>query len=298
MKYPALVLASCGALALGACAFTQPSTDTGTEMSSASSVMETPDVSYTGVIGELGVSIYMQGTHKLSLEDGRFIILESNTLDLNNYLDRNVSVTGSSRPTVEEGGIILRVQKVSPVDASSSVSSMTTTGSSLSSVSSDASSSSSSKSSVVSSAVSSRVVSSLATVSSVSSASASDAKVQTMAKANLAAANWTQKFCSRQTAFCIPVHKNWWFKSFGATSTFLEHMEVGPQEIENLNDGPLSINVVSGSISNDGQVVAQGGDTVGYRTWSNDRHIEIRGPSALSEAVRYMTQNLAASAAQ
>ena len=139
-------------------------------------------------------------------------------------------------------------------------------------------------------------------LSAFSSSSALDAKTQTMAKANLAAANWTQKYCSSQIGFCVPVHKNWWFTSFGATSSFLAHVEVGPEELQNLGDGPLAINVVAGSITtagvSDGQVVSRGSDTVGYRVWSNDRHIEIRGPVALAEAIRYMTQNLAASAVQ
>lgn len=310
MKYPALTLAACASLVLGACTFTMPS-DTGSDSSSSSSEAETQNVSYTGVIGELGVSIYMQGTHKLTLEDGRFILLESNTLDLNNYLDRTVLVTGASRPTVEDGGIILRVQTVSTIGRSSAVSSDASsgTGSSVSSSVSTSSTASSlmaassvasvKSSAAASSKASSAAASSVAMASS-SSADANAAKVQTMAKASMAAASWTQKYCSSQIGFCVPIHKNWWFTSFGATSSFLAHVEVGPEQLENLGDGPLAINVVAGSISaagvTDGQVSVQGSDTVGYRAWSNDRHIEIHAPSALAEAIRYMTQNLSASA--
>ncbi len=306
MKHSAAILALGSALVLGACSFA-PSTPSETESSSSSvsseSVIE--DVSYTGTIHELGVSIYMQGTHKLTLENGQFLILESNSLDLNNYLERSVRVTGDVRPTVEEGGMIMRVETVSTMEQSSdgSVSSDMGESSVSSTASSSVASGIASKSSF-SSIPSTASISSIPRISSAaqSSADAVSAKVQTMAKANLAVANWTQKFCSRQTAFCIPVHKNWWFKSFGATSTYLEHMEVGPQELENLGDGPLSINVVSGSINgtgkSDGQVVTEGGDTVGYRAWSNDRHIEVRAPSILAEAVRYITQNIAAAPVQ
>jgi len=312
MKSTALTFAVCSVLVLGACSFGTAPTDTGSDSSSSSAQSEMRDVSYTGVIGELGVSIYMQGTHKLTLEDGRFIILESNTLDLNNYMDRTVRVTGDARSTVEEGGIIVRVSSVATLQGvTSSVSSVSTSSGSssmsssvVSSVSSSIATNSSSKAAVASSIRSSVAASSVAAVSSAAASSetnALDAKTQVMAKANLSAANWTQKYCSNQIGFCVPVHRNWWFKSFGATSSFLAHVEISPEELEKLGDGPLAINVVAGSITSagvsDGQVSAQGSDTIGYRSWSNDRHIEIRGPSALAEAVRYMTQNLAASAA-
>lgn len=311
MKHSALVLAACAPLLLGACSLSQTPSDDGSGGSGASSEAVTRNVTYEGVISELGVSIYMQGTHKLTLEDGRFVILESSTLDLNNYMDRAVRVTGDERATVEEGGLILRVTSVTTLQGrSSSSSSQTSTGSSLSSsgssvssvMQSSNSSVSSSRSSAVSSGRSSAAVSSVASAaSSVSSVTdANAAKVQAMAKANMSAANWSQKYCSNQIGFCVPVHKNWWFTSFGATSSFLAHVEVGPEELQNLGDGPLAINVVAGSIGTagvtDGLVTSQGSDTVGYRAWSNDRHIEIRGPSALAEAIRYMTQNLGASA--
>ncbi len=309
MKQSAAILALCSTVALGACAFNVAPENEGAASSSSSvsseSVIE--DVSYTGIIRELGVSIYMQGTHKLVLENGQFLILESTSLDLNNYLERSVRVTGDVRPTVEEGGMIMRVETVSAMEQSSE-SSMSSNDSESSAQSTEATSLSSraatsiaSSRAAASSIASSREAASVAAASSVSQ-DASNAKVQAMAKANIAAANWTEKFCSRQTAFCIPVHKNWWFKSFGATSTYLEHMEVGPQELENLGDGPVSINVVSGSINgtgkSDGQVVTEGSDSVGYRAWSNDRHIEVRAPSVLAEAVRYITQNIAAAPVQ
>lgn len=297
MKQPFAILALCGTLLLGACSWNNAPSDTDSS-SSTSSESVVRDVSYTGIIRELGVSIYMQGTHKLALDNGQFLILESSTLDLNNYLDRAVRVTGDVRPTVEEGGMIMRVNAVSAVEMSSASSdeSMSSDGSS----SSDTSSASSIASAAASSrqAVSSRAASSIAAASSSLTTDANLAKAQAMAKVNMGAANWTQQYCSKQIGFCAPVHKNWWFTSFGATSTYLAHVEISTEELHTLGDGPLSINVVSGSISNDGQVVTQGVETVGYRTWSNDRHIEVRGPSVLAEAIRYITQNIAAAPVQ
>lgn len=295
MKQSAAILALCGSLALGACSFNAPASDDSASSSSASSESVIEDVSYTGVINELGVSIYMQGTHKLTLENGQFLILESSTLDLNNYLGRSVRVTGDVQPTVEEGGMIMRVETVSTMEQSSEESSESSDTADSSSESSIASATSSKE--AATNIASSRAAASVAAASSAST-DASDAKAQAMAKANMGTANWTQQYCSKQMGFCAPIHKNWWFTSFGATSTYLAHVEVSSEELEVLGDGPLSINVVSGSISNDGQVVTQGSETVGYRTWSNDRHIEVRAPSILAEAVRYITQNIAAAPVQ
>lgn len=296
MKNSVAILALGSTLVLGACNFAPPApSDSETSSSSTSSQSTIEDVSYTGTIQELGVSIYMQGTHKLILENGQFLILESNALDLNNYLGRSVRVTGDVSPTVEEGGMIMRVETVSAMEQSSDESSVSSNGSG-SSVSSAAASMASSRA-AVSSIASSRAAASVAAASS-ASADAVSAKAQAMAKVNMGAASWTQQYCSKQIGFCAPIHKNWWFTSFGATSTYLAHVEVSSEELQALGDGPLSINVVSGSIANDGQVVTQGGDTVGYRTWSNDRHIEVRAPSVLAEAVRYITQNIAAAPVQ
>ncbi len=301
MKQSAAILALCSTVALGACSFNAAPSDDGTSSSSSvSSASVVQDVSYTGVIRVLGASIYMQGTHKLVLDNEQFLILESNSLDLNNYLGRTVRVTGDVSPTVEEGGMIMRVETVSAMEQSSEMSASSDISESSVDSSSSAASIASSRA-AVSSIASSRAVSSIAAASS-ASVIAVDAKAQTMAKANMGAASWTQKYCSKQIGFCAPIHKNWWFTSFGATSTYLAHVEVGPEELQTLGDGPLSINVVSGSINgtgkSDGQVVTEGGDSVGYRAWSNDRHIEVRAPGILSEAVRYITQNIAAAPVQ
>jgi len=301
MKHPLALLTLCGTLLLGACSWNAAPADSASSSSSSSETV-IRDVSYTGVIRELGVSIYMQGTHKLDLDNGQFVILESSTLDLNNYLDRAVRVTGDIRPTVEEGGMIMRVDSVSAVETSSDSSESSDTSDSASSMEISSASSALSVATVSSRQASSVRVASSAPAASSAVTDANLLKAQTMAKANMGAANWTQQYCSKQIGFCAPVHKNWWFVSFGATSTYLAHVEVGPEELNALGDGPLAINVVAGSIGtsgkSDGQISADGSDTVGYRAWSNDRHIEVRGPSVLAEAIRYMTQNIAAAPVQ
>lgn len=102
---------------------------------------------------------------------------------------------------------------------------------------------------------------------------------------------WTQRYCSTHVGFCVPIHKNWWFLSFGATSGFLWHVEVGAQEIHNMGEGPISINLVSGAGA-DGTVRVEGDTVIGVRAFDGARHIEIRAPLSLETAVRFMTQGV------
>ena len=111
------------------------------------------------------------------------------------------------------------------------------------------------------------------------------------------AGEWTQQYCSTHIGFCIPVHKNWWFKSFGTTTSYLWHVELGPEELQNLGDGPLVVNLLSGALSGaaDTEVKMQGNSAVGYRAWTDNRHFEISAPVELQAAVQHITANLAAS---
>ena len=119
-----------------------------------------------------------------------------------------------------------------------------------------------------------------------------------MAKDNLATNLWTQQYCSKTAGYCLSVHKNWYFKSFGATSTTLWHVEVGSQEINNIGEGPVSVNLVSGTVESaggtDGQVTSKNGGVVGYKAWTDNRHFEILGPSNLQAAISYMLGSLKA----
>ncbi len=118
-----------------------------------------------------------------------------------------------------------------------------------------------------------------------------------MAKQNMAAASWTQEYCSQGYAFCIPVHKNWWFSSFLGGGSIIT-VEVGPDEILASGDGPLKVSLQSGTAASmqaaDGDVRVQGDMVYGYRDWTDNRHFVVSAPASLEAAVRYITQNIAA----
>ncbi len=278
------------------------------EEEQTSSVAETKNVIYRGTLLPLGASIYMEGTHRLELEDGRFVLLEANGLILDEYLAMDVEVFGATRPTTEGGGIIMRVERIAEfVESSVAVSSEAMTSSSSSTMSSAPISvapaiPSSAPVAVSRASVAPVVPSSAPVVSSVppapvsSSSAATDAvsiRAATMAKANMDAANWTQQYCSSHTGFCFPVHKNWWYTSFGATSSSQWHVELSSEELVALGDGPISVVLVSGAAPvADGQVTVENGIATGIRAWTNNRHFVISAPSALETAVRYITQEL------
>jgi hypothetical protein len=344
MNRTSLLLAT-SLLTLSACTFGGSPTDqtnssASSESSSTSSLEETQNVLYTGTVEKQGVSIFMEGTHRLRLEDGRFILLESETVDLGSYIGQKVEVFGAVRPTVEHGGLIMRVTRVTSLEASSSSSAVTDTifcggiaafpcpdgmqcvddpedscdpnngGADCGGICVPASSSSVSSVSSIASSKSSVTVSSVAAVSSVSSIAATSsiastpsssdwqgsadltAKAAVMAKDNLAPENWTRQYCSSNIGYCFPVHKNWWFKSFGATSTTFWHVEVGPSEMFNLGEGPLTVDLLSGNAASDGAVTVSGNSVTGVRIWTGGRHIEIRGPANLEAAIRYITEQL------
>ena len=120
-----------------------------------------------------------------------------------------------------------------------------------------------------------------------------EARAELMAKDNLDPSNWTQQYCSSHIGFCLKVHKNWWYKSFGTTTSSLWHVELNTEDIQNLGDGPIAINLVSGGAgSDDGTTKVDGDRVVGYRAWTEDRHFEISGPLMLQAAIEYTTKNL------
>ena len=255
----------------------------------------TEDVTYEGTLEPAGISIYMEGSHRLMLLGNDFLLLESEDVDLEAYEGELVSVFGDVRPTVEAGGQIMTVERIERLNQEeSSASSSSEEEESSSSVSVVTSSV---QASVVSSAASS-VVSSVAVSSAgIGATDAVQARAALMAKDDTSPSLWTQQYCTSHIGFCIPVHKNWWFKSFGTTTNYLWHVEMGPEELQNLGDGPLVLNLLSGSLEAkdvaDGAVVTQGDYVVGYRAWTDNRHFEISGPANLKTAVTYMTKSLA-----
>ncbi len=322
IKHSTLLIAS-AVLLLGGCSLVEiETTDNTGDESSASSASEelfreTSNVTYTGIVQPAGISIYMQGSHRLSLLGGKFILLESDAVDLNGYVNEEVQIYGSLRPTVEAGGMIMRVERIvllSEQNSSGTSSSMNSSESTSSDSTSSGASFSvqssieeSSFSSMQSAAVSSihSVTSSRSTssqdVSQISSQSskASDQspafleRLEVMVRQDYATQHWTQKYCTSHVGFCVPVHRNFWFKSFGATETSLWHVEISSEPVENLFDGPIVMELLPESMTSmDGTVLSENGTVVAYKEWTFGRHFRITASDKLTQAVTYMMQNI------
>ena len=243
-------------------------------------IMETGNVSYEGTLYPSGISIYMQGTHRLDMDTNTVLLLESEMVDLEKYTGDDVRVFGSVRPTVEEGGMIMRVERVEMVGEEEEVEEEPEELMEQEKMEEEAS-----------------VDGAEVRSSSVPSSNPPDsAKVALMVEEDFTDAEWTQRYCSLHIGFCVPVHRNWWYKSFGATTSSLWHVEVGPEAVEVLGDGPLLINLFSDALeeigAEDGQIVTHGNFVVGYREWSGDRHIEVSAPEELRVAVEYITSHI------
>lgn len=296
-------------LGLTACNFGSDATS-GTDASSSSSSEDSADVvthnvSYEGTIDTLGMSIYQQGTHKLLLENGQFVLLESTDVNLNlsTYLGKRVEIRGSLQPTVEAGGMLLRAEEVIILDVGSASSdasetsegTMTMESSSSALTSSVPSSGSSSRNSPSSTPV---AASSSQASSQAPSTNAMEEQNALLAKQSYDAALWTQKYCTSHIAFCVPVHKNWYYKSFGATTNNLWHVEMGMIDIAELGDGAIVINLVSGTSSSmqaqDGQIKTQGSDVIGFKDWQDGTHFEIIADARLKVAVSHMLTHISA----
>ena len=293
----------------------------GSQMSSESSsandaLPETHNVSYTGTVEVADAATASQGTHQLRLQDGRAVMLSSTLLALEDYVSLEVVVFGAVRPTTDGSGVAMRVESVtvlSPMSSSETSSSFSeeqssSEESSVSSVAAQQPSSAAAVSSVVATvsskasvaSSSSSVVKSSVAAAPVSSAAgvsaALDAKVKAMAKEDIAASRWTQQYCTSHIGFCVAVHKNWWFTSFGTSGSALWHLEVSNGEIAGLGDGPVVVNLMPGSVessgASDGAVTEKNGFVIAYRSWKDNTHFEISAPSALKSAVSYMAQSI------
>ena len=276
------------------------SSSRGSSSSAGSSLADeqpaTAHVSYEGIVEPLGASIYMQGTHRLLLPGDRFLLLESDIVDLNSVLGEEVRVFGAARPTVEGGNTLVRVERIERLVLPSSSSSFSLVVSSekgpfISSVASSSFAQVSSADFAASSAVSVEPPSSVPNVSDVSDIEKK--KIALMAKERTDDGQWTQQYCSNHVRFCIPVHRNWWYKSFGTTTSTLWHIEIGPEPLSQLGDGPLVLNLLPGDVpSEDRSVDDRGAYVVGYRAWSEGRHFEVSAPKELAGAVRFITEHL------
>ena len=344
----------------------QSSSSSSASEASSSQTPVTHNVTYTGRVEVLGISIYQQASHKLVLDDDRFILLtpSDQNIDLNRYVGQTVEVTGSVSPTVEGGGTIMSVEMVTllapqsssaatgslsvrkfcggiaaiPCDAgltciddpndscdpkaggadcggicvpSEAVNSSSAASAVMSAEASKALTASSSTSKQpASSASSARVVaasssSSSSSVAAVSSSTPLDSnnpndverelRIVSMAKQNYAAGLWTQKYCTSHIGFCVPVHKNWFYTSFGSKVSSLWHVEFGMAAIENPGDGVIMLDLLGNPSTSahgtDGQVTVSGSRVIGYRDWQGN-HFEVVADARLKAAVEYMTSHI------
>ncbi|MEK7218597.1 MAG: hypothetical protein AAB728_03990, partial [Patescibacteria group bacterium] len=208
------ILTACGST------FNSSLLPSGGESSSSEEILDLAapeELTYQGTVETLPVSSVPEATHRLSLGEGLYLFLRSDTVDLNEYLDQEVRVKGVVRATVEGDADLMRVSYAETILAEASSSSLENGTSSSSDVSSaeDASSvpapsaSSASRSSVRPEAASSAspiaVGGDTSSVGSRSSATASTEQEIEMTKASADASLWTQKYCSTHIGFCIPV---------------------------------------------------------------------------------------------
>ncbi len=283
-------------LAIAACTGQPPRDDSGSAVSSSassayssSSIRETHNVAYEGVVRPAGISIYMEGTHRLSLENGKFVLLESESVDLNGYVDERVRIFGSLRPTVEAGGMIMRVERVELVEDEETKEPKEVHASEESSSSAGAASSSSFSSFTSFSSFSS--FTSLPEKPQATDAT-KEVRIQYMSEQDYSASQWTQQYCTSHIGFCIPVHRNFWYKSFGATASALWHVEINTEPIERLGDGPIVVRLLPGSrAEQDKTIVTSATGVIGYRTWTENRHFEVSADVRLKPAIEYIIGN-------
>ncbi len=309
--------------------------DNASEIAKDVPVRETKNVTYTGVVQPAGISVYNQGSHRLVLQGGKFVLLESDDLDLNGYVAEKVQIFGSLRPTVEAGGMIMRVESIELVDPKEEE--LKEILEELPVVDPDAQEpleeESVEEESVEEESVEEPTEESLdpdepnpidlPEVPEVPEEPAEEEppveeiveeivseedpvveptgeptaeyleRVEVMSRQDYAAANWTQQYCTSHISFCAPIHRNWWFKSFGATSSTLWHVELSPAPIENLGEGPIVVELIAGTIGDaSGTVDTTSGEAVGYKEWTFGRYFRISGDTSLEEAITYITNNI------
>lgn len=247
---------------------------------SSESSSEPEEATLAGVIEPIGITIYQQGTHKITQDDGTIVLLESSAVDLNGYVGEFVEVSGAVRATVEADGQIMLVETIELQEQSSD--------SSDSSDSSEDSSEDSSSDASVSSDSSSSEDSSETSTSSSTSAELNP-KVEAMLQADLGASNWTQEYCSRQVPYCFPIHRNWWYTAFGATTNEIMRVDIGPEEITTIGEGVIIVRLIDGE-TNSASGTA-GGSAYAYANFDG-QHFEVSAPAELQAAVTYIANNI------
>lgn len=69
--------------------------------------------SYKGTVKPMGMSIFMQGTHQLVDDGGDTVaLLQSDSVNLDSYLNKKVEASGNAEPTVEGNATMLTVESI------------------------------------------------------------------------------------------------------------------------------------------------------------------------------------------
>ncbi len=282
----------------------------------------TRNVTYTGILEEGGVTIYQEGSHRLMLSDGKMVLVEpaeSMDIALGLYVGKLVRARGDVMPTVEAGGTIMAAKEVHwirrEVDEEGVerevfrvlcgggvgcqegfVCELSEEGGVC--VEGEESEESEDIEELEEEEDESEHPFVGADQEVVPTNGRSAKALELMVDEDYAEGRWTQEYCSSHVGFCIPVHKNWYFKSFGAMSSVLWHVEMGAQPVDVMGDGPLVVELKSGDVAaigvSDGEVTEVGSRVIGYRAWSDNRHFEISGQSTLLEPVTFVTNELSA----
>lgn len=274
-------------------------------------VRETNNVTYTGVVQPAGISVYQQGSHRLVLDGGKFILLESDSLDLNGYVAEEVQIYGALRPTVEAGGMIMRVDRIELLveeedpeeeeeednaeeeehdesdeeeledndeDNEEEVGQVGDVGEGNEEENDEEELEDNNEEEVEEEEEENQEVS-----------AEMQALIALMARQDYDASKWTQNYCTSHVGFCVPVHKNFWYKSFGATGNTLWYVELSGEPIEKLRDGPITLELLAGSKAEfDGDIQEVNGTVVAYKEWTFGRHFKLSADASLRTAVEYM----------
>ncbi len=292
------------------CACIPSGSDFGTTSSSSSvssssaSIVATANVTFSGRLSFRENPV--DGADVDLLQDGgSAILLRSPSVDLRGYVGTKVRVTGRLQPASDGQHVLLDVSELVMLEASSSSLQESSSSEGVSTLSAASAQSSIASSLKPASSAPASSISKTSSVAATSSAAAApqthDVQIAAMAKEDLSAGRWTQQYCSSHIGFCFPVHKNWWFLSFGASTGELWHVEISNQELANPGDGVIVVRLVSGALGanlSTGSVEEKGTNVVAYAAFNATSHVEITAPGALRDAASYIATHVATFAPQ
>ena len=105
-----------GLLLLGGSALAEPNCCNSADKTSPQVAQEKRKMKkFTGKLEAMGMSIHMQGTHKLVDDSGEMIVIliaKDHTLDLHDFLGQNVEVEGEVDKSVEGDATVVTVHAI------------------------------------------------------------------------------------------------------------------------------------------------------------------------------------------